>query len=107
MRVSVPHSREKADVVRILGKPLSVLFAGAVDGLVIADERREWNNSTMSFSCVGKVGFISLPLSGSMYVFERVLAVEIELPAAVKLLIGEEKVRAGLAEELSALLQKH
>jgi hypothetical protein len=107
MRVSVPHSREKSDVVRILGKPLSVLFAGAVDGLEIADERKTWDDSTMSFSCVGKVGFIALPLSGTMQVLERVLAVDIELPAAVKMLIGEEQVRQGLEAELSALLARH
>ena len=104
MKVSVTHARSTEEVVAILDQPLGALFAGAVGGLEIAEERRSWLGSTMTFSFIGRVGFISIPLSGIMDVRQTVVIVEVELPPVVSMFVGEEKVRAGLEKELRALV---
>ena len=106
MTVHVTHSKPKQQVVEILDQPLSVLFAGAVDGLEIVDERRTWTDTTMAFSFTGRVGFISIPLSGAMDVQETLVVVDVELPPMVKMFIGEEKVRAGLEKEILTLMAR-
>ncbi len=106
MKVSVPHTRPRLEVVQILDQPLGTLFAGAVGGLQIADERRSWSESTMTFSFVGRIGFISIPLAGVMEVQETLVIVEVELPPMVNMFVGEEKVRAGLEREIRALVER-
>lgn len=104
MTVHVTHSRQKEAVVEILDQPLKVLFADAVQGLEIVDERRVWTESTMAFSFTGRVGFISLPVSGEMEIAEEAVIVTVELPPAVRILVGEDKIRAGLKKEILALI---
>jgi len=52
----------------------------------------------MTFSCTGKVGFISVPLAATVAVDDTNVTVECELPAMVKNFVGEDKVR-GIVEE--------
>jgi len=106
MKVHVSHSREKQTVAGILDQPLKVLFAQAVNGLEIADERRVWTDFTMAFSFIGRVGFISLPVSGEMEIVEEAVIVTVELPPVVKMLVGEDRIRAGLQKEILALITR-
>ena len=106
MKVSVPHTRARQEVMEILDQPLGALFAGAVGGLEIADERRSWSESTMTFSFVGRVGIVSIPLAGVLEVQETMVIVEVALPPVVSMFVGEEKVRAGLVREVRALLER-
>jgi len=109
MRITVHHERTKEEAVAAIDRPIGELFGGLLNGLVIANERRTWREtngpeSTMDFSCHGRVGFVSVPLAGSIEVASTVVAMEFELPSAARMLLGEEKVRAGLAAHLSSVL---
>ena len=106
MRVHVSHFRDRQTVASILDQPLKVLFAEAVNGLEIADERRVWTDFTMAFSFIGRVGFISVPVSGEMEVAQEAVIVTVELPPVVRMLVGEDKVRAGLQKEILALITR-
>ena len=50
----------------------------------------------MDFSLTARVGFISVPISGTVVVDDVNVTVNCELPALVKQFIGEDKIRAGL-----------
>ena len=106
MTVNVTHSKQKSQVVEILDRPLSALFAGVISGFEIAEELRTWNESVMTFSFIGRVGFISIPLAGTMDVRETLVIVDVDLPPVVKMFVGEDKVKAGLEKEILALITR-
>jgi hypothetical protein len=104
MKVTVAHTRKREEVVVILDRAIDELFAGLIDGLQIIDERRTWQDSVMSFSFTGRVGFISVPLAGAIAVEDALVAIDFDLPPTVRMFLGEEKVRKGLEQHMRALV---
>jgi hypothetical protein len=105
MTLIIPHHKTKQEAVGIIDRGADELFAGVAGGLVeIVDQKKAWNGSTMNFSFTGKVGFISVPLTGTIAVDDRNVTVECELPAMVKNFIGEDKVGSGIEERMRGLL---
>jgi hypothetical protein len=60
----------------------------------------------MNFSFTGKLGFISIPLTGTVTVDDTNVTVECELPAMLKTFLGEEKVQALMQKNVEGLLLK-
>jgi hypothetical protein len=59
----------------------------------ILDKEKTWSGSSMRFSFTGKVGYISVPLTGTIEVEEANVIVDIDLPPVVKSFLGEDKIR--------------
>jgi len=59
----------------------------------ILDKKKTWSGSSMRFSFTGKVGYISVPLTGTIDVDDANVAVDMDLPAVVKTFFGEDKIR--------------
>ena len=57
----------------------------------------------MKFSLVARLGFISIPLSGSALVELTTLTIDLILPPMVKNFIGEQEVRSGLEEKFAEI----
>jgi hypothetical protein len=105
MTLIIPHHRTQQEAIGIIDRGAADLFAGVAGGLVeIVDQKKEWNGPTMSFSFTGRVGFISVPLAGSIVVDDRNVTVYCELPAMVKNFLGEDKVGSGIEEKMKGLL---
>ncbi len=104
MTVIVPHNTTKEKAIGTVDKAASDLFSGSTKPVILTDQKRTWNGPRMDFSLTGKLGFISVPLSGSVLVDEKNVTVDVELPAMAKNFIGEEKIRAGVEEKLRGLL---
>jgi hypothetical protein len=47
----------------------------------------------MRFSFTGKMGYISVPLAGTIDVNDANVVVDMDLPPMVKTFVGEEKIR--------------
>ena len=105
MTVIIPHNKTQQEVIGIVERGADQLFGGAAGGSVeIVDQKKDWQGSTMSFSFTGKMGFIAVPLSGTVQVDDTNVVVNCELPAMVKNFIGEDKVGDGIEKKVKALL---
>ena len=106
MTVVVPHHATQQAAIGILDGAADKLLAGAGSKSVqIVDQKKSWNGPVMSFSFTGKMGFISVPLSGTVAVDDTNVTVECELPAMVKNFVGEDKARATVEEKITDLLR--
>ena len=104
MTLVVPHLRTKEEAMARIAAD-DDLFAGAAGGSVeILDQTTVWRGSSMAFSFVGRVGFISVPVSGTLKVDDVNVTVTSELPPMVKNFVGEEKVAAGIEKQLRRVL---
>lgn len=104
MIIIVPHLRTKDQAIALIAGSDN-LFAGAAGSSVeIVDQRMEWSGSTMEFSFTGRLGFISVPLSGTLEVDEVNVTVMSELPPKVKSFLGEAKVASSIEKQLRRLL---
>jgi hypothetical protein len=104
MILIVPHHKTRKEAIALIAAD-DDLFSGAAGGSVeIVDQQKEWEGSSMAFSFVGRVGFISVPVSGTLEVDEVNVTVTSELPSMVRNFVGEEKVAAGIEKQLRRLL---
>jgi len=105
LTVIVPHNKTQQEAIGIIDRAAGDLFDGAAgDSVQIVDPKKEWSGSTMAFSLTGQVGFIKVPLSGTVDVDQQNVTVTCELPAMVRNFVGEEKVKAGIAEKVGELM---
>ncbi len=106
MTLIIPHHKTKQEVIGIIDSGWTGVFAGIAGGLVeIVDQTKAWNGSTMSFAFTGRVGFISIPLTGTVGVDDRNVTVQCELPAMAQQFVGEAKIGASIEKNVQQLLQ--
>ena len=58
----------------------------------------------MSFSLTGKMGFISVPLAGTVAVDDANVTVECDLPPMLKNFLGEAKISAGIQSKMKEIV---
>jgi hypothetical protein len=106
MKITISHKKTQAEVIKLVDKGAEGLFAGAAGPSIdIEDQKREWVGNVMHFSFVGKVGFIEMPLSGTIVVGDHDVVVECELPSMVDKFLGDGKVSAGIEKRIQLLLE--
>jgi len=105
MTLTVPHNKTQQEAIAIVDRNADAIFSAAAGGYVeIVDPTHEWHGSAMTFSFVGSVGFISLPVTGRVEVDDVNVIVNCELPPMAKNFIGDEKVAASIEKKLRAFL---
>ncbi len=104
MILIVPHNKTRQEATAIVAAAKDLFSEAAGGAVAIVDEKRQWNGSSMAFSFVGKAGFISVPVAGTLEVDDTNVTVKSELPPMVKNYIGEDKVAAGIEKQLRRLL---
>ena len=105
MTVIIPHHKTQEEVVGLIDRSANDLFTNGVGGSVkMVDPKKEWNGSTMTFSVTGRMGFISVPLSGTLMVDDANVTVVCELPGMVKNFVGEAKVQAGIEKKITEIV---
>jgi hypothetical protein len=93
MRVDVTHQLGKDAAIPVMDRCLDHLLTGiGGSNIEIVDKKKTWNGSSMQFSFTGRVGYISVPLTGTIDVGDANVVVNMELPPMVKSFIGEEKI---------------
>lgn len=104
MKVIVPHNKPKQEVINTVDRAASDLFATAAGPVQLVDQKKNWAGSTMNFSFTGKMGFISVPMSGTVEVDDRNVTVDVDLPPMVKQFLGEEKIKTQVEQRVKGLL---
>ena len=77
------------------------LCSASIMGVEIVDPVKKWDASTMLFSLTGRLGFIEVPLSGTVAVDDQIVTIVCELPALLKNFVGEDKIRASVEEKVN------
>src|SRR5206468_3161290 len=103
MIVSVPHEKTQEEVVVLIDNAAMELFADAAGGgsVKTTNTQKEWNDSTMTFSLTLGVGFIEVPLAGSIAVDEQMVTVFCDVPPMIRLFVGVAKIQVGVQRKLS------
>jgi hypothetical protein len=105
MTIIIPHGTTAEKAMAIVDNSANSLFESAAGPHVeLVDKTRSWNGPTMDFGLTARVGFISVPISGTIVVDVINVTVNCQLPALVNQFIGEEKIRAGLDRRVRAML---
>lgn len=101
MTVILPHRKTRQEAIHVVDDAMIQLCKASIMGVEIVDPVRKWDASTMLFSLTGRLGFIEVPLSGTVAVDDQNITVVCELPAILKNFVGEEKIRAGVEEKMN------
>jgi hypothetical protein len=105
MTIVIPHGTTAEKAMAIVDNSANSLFESTAGPHVeLVDKTRSWNGPTMDFGLTARVGFISVPISGTIVVDVINVTVNCQLPALVNQFIGEEKIRAGLDRSVRAML---
>lgn len=104
MIVTVAHNTTQEKAIATIDKSASDLLDIGSKSVLLVDQKRDWTGPRMDFSMAGKVGFISVPLSGYVLVDPLNVTINMELPALAKNFIGEEKIRASVEQKLRGIL---
>jgi hypothetical protein len=73
-------------------------------GVTIRNARKDWDGNRMSFSFAAGKGFFGTTIQGVMEVLADRVIVNSELPALLKGVVGEDRIRDTIARELGRLL---
>jgi hypothetical protein len=104
--VIVPHNTTVEQAIVIVDRSADDLFEGAGGGAVELGERKKgWKGPLMDFSLVARVGFIALPIAGTVVVDESNVTVHCELPALVKTFVGEDRIRSSVERKVRGMLK--
>ncbi len=105
MTIIIPHGKTAEEATAIVDRSANTLFESTAGPHVqLTDKTRSWNGPTMNFGVTARVGFIAVPISGTIVVDAINVTVNCVLPALVNQFIGEEKIRAGLDRRVRAML---
>lgn len=105
MRVTVNHDKGLQGAMKIVNDQADQLLGAAATGPVqITDVHRQWSGPNMDFAFTGRMGFFSAPIKGKVYVTEKDVTIDVELPGMLKHFMPEEKVRAQVEGRIRGLL---
>lgn len=105
MTIIVPHRTTAAKAIAMVDRSANTLFEGVGGSPVeLVDRKKNWNGQVMDFSLTARVGFISVPISGTVAVDDVNVTVQCQLPALVNQFIGEDKIRASVDSRIRGLL---
>jgi hypothetical protein len=105
MTIIVPHRTTAAKAVAMVDRSATTLFEGVGGSPVeLVDRKKNWKGQVMDFSLTARVGFISVPISGTVVVDDVNVTVQCQLPGLVNQFIGEDKIRASVDSKIRGML---
>ncbi len=105
MRIEQSHTLGQQAAVTRIDQFLERLVQNPPGGVTVKEVKREWQGHRMTFSFTAAKGFLGTSVHGVMEVSDDKVVVESELPALVKNLLGEDRIRHVLAEQLGSMLK--
>ena len=101
MTVVVPHGKTRQEAIQVVDGAMTQLCQSPIMGVEIVDPVKKWEASTMIFSLTGRLGFIEVPLSGTITVDDQNVTVFCDLPTLLKNFVGEDKIRTSVEQTVS------
>lgn len=104
MRITISHTKTKEQVIKNVDRTFDDFFKGVGTlPLQIVNEERKWNESTLNFSFLAKLGVLSTPVRGSVLVGDRDVTIDADFGLLEKLL-GTGAGKAALEGKVRGLL---
>ena len=108
MRVEETHQIGQHDAINRVDRFLEELLRWQPPGGVeIKDARKAWDGNRMTFSFSAAKGFFGAAIRGVMEVTADRVTLDADLPALVRGLLGEERIREVVSRELRKVLDNH
>jgi hypothetical protein len=104
VRITVEHNRTKEEVMQSVDRSFDELLQGpGLPKIKIADQSRNWQGSTLTFSLTAKMGLFSAPIKGTVEVTDKNITIDADL-GMLERLIPAEKVRELFSSRIKGLL---
>src|SRR3954453_18686617 len=105
MRVTVSHNKGLQGAMQVVNDSADQLFATAAAGPVqVTDVQRKWEGSTMDFAFSARMGIFSAPIKGKVYVTEKDVTLDVDLPPLLKQFLPEDKIKQQVEGKIRGLL---
>ncbi len=105
MRLTVTHNKSVDEIKKRVDSGFNDIFQGLpIPALQITDTERVWNGSTMTYSFTAVAGFITVPIKGTVLVEEKLVTIDVDLPAFVSNFIPEAKMKEAVEAQVKGLL---
>jgi len=105
MRITITHTRTKAEIVQAIDRSFKDAFSSGAAGLPvqISVVQQSWEGSTLTFALKAKMGFVSTPIKGTVEVTDHDVTIDADL-GLLNRLIPEEKAKELLGSRVKRLL---
>ena len=105
MYIEEPHDLGQQEAIERIDHFLDGLMQQAPPGgVTIKNPAKSWDGNTMDFSFTAAKGFFGTTIRGQVRVEDDRVIMDTELPALVRNLIGEDRIRDTISRELGRLL---
>jgi hypothetical protein len=105
MRITIAHTRTKAEIVQAIDRSFADAFKNPPAGLPvqISVEQQSWAGSILTFALKAKMGFVSTPIKGTVEVTDHDVTIDADLGMLGRF-ISEEKAKDLLGARVKKLL---
>ena len=107
MRVVIAHGMTKEKAIPAMHDGLKRMVVAVAGPVSVTDPQKRWHGSVMHFSFRGRLGFLSLPLRGTIEVDHVNVIVDMEQPGITKAMISERTLRGLIHGSVTDLLREH
>jgi hypothetical protein len=105
MQIEQPHALGQAKAISRIDNFLEDLMQRQPPGgVTIKDARKEWEGNRMNFSFAAGKGFLSTTIRGVMEVTKDKVVLTSQLPALVRSVLGEDRIKETIGRELARIL---
>ncbi len=105
MRITVAHNKSKEEVVKTIDRSFDDLFKGVGSLPVkLVQERRSWQESTLTFALKASMGLVSAPIKGTVDVTDHDITIDVDL-GLLERMISAEKARDMIDSRVKGILK--
>jgi homospermidine synthase len=104
MRITIAHSKTKAEVIQAVDRSFDDVFknVGALR-IQLVNEQRRWDGSTLVFSFTAKIGLLSSFIKGTVEVTEKDVTIDADL-GLLERLLGSKTSRGAIESKVRGFL---
>ena len=105
MRITISHNRSKEEVIQSVDRSFNELFKGVGTLPVrLVVEQRNWQESTLNFLLIAKLGLISTPIKGTVEVTDQEITVDVDL-GMLNRFVNEKTAQQVVGSRIKGLLK--
>ena len=105
MHIEHPHKLEKQQAIEKIQQLLDEFVKRDLgDSLSMIEHNMNWNDNVLDFSFKAQQGLLNAAITGKAQVLDHLLVLDIEMPAIVTTLLGENRIREKIVSHLERLL---
>ncbi len=105
MYIEEPHDLGQQEAIARIDSFLEALMQQQPPGgVTIKNPAKRWDGNTMHFSFTASKGFFGTTIRGQLHVEDNRVVMDSDLPALVRSVVGEDRIREVISRELGRVL---